>query len=183
VLYPADTIYGLGCDGLNGEAISRLVDVKGRSDEKGLLVLVPSLAEVYPLVEAVPELGLPLLEQCWPGPLTVLLRPAAALPELLAGSGGKIGIRSPRGGFLQAWLTQLGRPLVSTSANRSGEPYSGDLDRLRELFEDEVDLFMECGELPNRPPSTVIDLTTLPFQVVREGSEIHEIVRILNGLH
>jgi L-threonylcarbamoyladenylate synthase len=182
VLYPADTIYGLGCDALNGEAIRRLVDAKGRSEEKGLLVLVPSLAEVYPLVEAVPELALRLLDQCWPGPLTVLLRPSARLPELLTGSEGKIGIRCPRGPFLQTWLTQLGRPLVSTSANRSGDPYCGDVARLRELFDGKVDLFMECGELPRRPPSTVVDLTTSLFQVVRKGAQGIQIVNMLKGL-
>ncbi len=125
MLYPADTIYGLGCDACNEEAVRRLVEIKGRSEEKGLLVLLPSLAEVRAFVEEIPEQGLQLLEQCWPGPLTVLLRPAATLPELLTGSDCKIGIRCPRGPFLQSWLSRLGRPLVSTSANRSGEAYCG----------------------------------------------------------
>ena len=182
ILYPADTIYGLGCDAFNEEALQRLVAIKSRGEEKGFLVLVPSLAQVKNLVESIPEKGLHLLEQCWPGPLTVLLKPAATLSPLLTGGGQKVGIRCPHGPFLAAWLEALGRPLVSTSANRSGEPYCGSLERLHQLFDEEVDLFMECGELPERPPSTVVDLTETPFPIVRSGSEFERIRFIINSL-
>jgi L-threonylcarbamoyladenylate synthase len=182
ILYPADTIYGLGCDAFNAQAIQRLVEIKSRSEEKGFLVLVPSLSQIDALVESIPEKGLHLLEQCWPGPLTVLLKPAANLSPLLTGGGQKVGIRCPQGPFLAAWLEALGTPLVSTSANRAGEPYCGSLDRLHELFDNEVDLFMECGDLPERPPSTVVDLTRSPFSVTRPGSAVDRILSILDSL-
>ncbi|GAB4251454.1 MAG: L-threonylcarbamoyladenylate synthase [Acidobacteriota bacterium] len=169
ILYPTDTIYGLGCDALDRQAVERLVRIKGRSAAKGMLVLAGSPDWLPRLAREVPREADRLLATFWPGPLTVLLPAAPELPEPLVGAGGKIGVRVPNLPFLQQWLEGVQRPIVSTSANPSGAPYTGDVERLRSLFANRVDLFLESGELPHSEPSTVVDLAERPFRVVREG--------------
>jgi L-threonylcarbamoyladenylate synthase len=171
VLYPADTIYGLGCDPFNPEAVSRLMALKGRDEGKGCLVLIPNNHWLDRLAAEVPTTGRALCDRFWPGPLTVVTRALPTLPPGIRSRGGTVGLRRPRNPFLEAWLDLLGSPLVSTSANRSGEPYTGDPTVLRSLFEPGVDLFLDAGELPERPPSTVVDLTTSPFRLLRAGEQ------------
>ncbi len=182
VLYPTDTIYGLGCDPSRPDALRRLLSVKGRPEGKGMLVLIRSLEQLSDLVSELPGGSRPLLERFWPGPLTVLLEAAPGVPGDLLGPGGKIGIRLPACRFLDAWLELLAVPLVSTSANRSGETYSGSPELLRELFEDQVDLLLDAGELPSSRPSTVVDLTERPFRIVRSGEMASQVARFLSGV-
>lgn len=182
ILYPTDTIYGLGCDALNPQAVERLLRVKGRSAAKGMLVLAGSADWLPRLAEEVPPAAGRLLETFWPGPLTVLLRARPMLPGPLVGAEGKIGVRVPDLPFLQRWLEAAARPIVSTSANPSGEPYTGNLERLRELFADRVDLFLESGTLPRSEPSTVVDLTARPFRIVREGVGAEAVRSLLEKL-
>lgn len=179
VLYPTDTIYGLGCDALQSVPLRRLIGVKGRSAEKGMLVLIRSMDELQRVAIDVSDGARSLLEHLWPGPVTVLLQAAKEIPPDLQGDGGKIGVRWPASGFLQSWLDLLRIPLVSTSANRSGEAYRGSSAVLRELFEKRVDLFLDAGPLPPSQPSTVLDLTSRPFQVVRRGERADEVIRVL----
>ncbi len=179
VVYPTDTIYGLGCDAFQSVPIRRLLELKGRSADKGMLVLIRSIDQLESVAIDVSEQARSMLEHFWPGPLTVLFRAAPAIPTDLQGDGGKIGVRWPDSDFLQSWLDLVLVPLVSTSANRSGEAYSGSPDVLRELFERRVDLFLDAGPLPPSQPSTVLDLTSRPFQIVRRGQRAGEVLRFL----
>lgn len=169
LLYPSDTIYGLGCDPFNPDALKRLVALKGRPEEKGFLVLIPGPGAIPKFARAVPPEARDLLEAFWPGPMTVLLEARSDLPGELVGGGSRIGLRWPDTPFLRALLTRLDGGLVSTSANRSGNRYDGTPDALRRLFECGVDLFLDAGLLPARPASTVVDLAVRPFSIVRRG--------------
>lgn len=182
VLYPTDTIYGLGCDALQPGPLERLLALKGRSAEKGMLVLIRSIRQLDDLIRGLPDGAEAFLERFWPGPLTVLLEAARGIPKELCGAGGKIGLRWPASRFLQNWLDLLRLPLVSTSANPSSQTYDGTPEVLHRLFEDRVDLFLDAGPLPSSEPSTVADLTTRPFRLVREGEKGTEIARYLRGL-
>ncbi len=179
-LYPTDTIYGLGCDAYQTESLRRLLLLKGRSREKGMLVLIRSLPQLEELARSVPPEAGPLLRRFWPGPLTVLLEAHPRIPTELQGEGGKVGIRWPSSSFLQTWLDLLQVPLVSTSANRSGQEYDGSPAVLRRLFGAGVDLFIDGGTLLPSRPSTVLDLTTRPFRIVRPGERESEIARCLS---
>ena len=179
VLYPTDTIYGLGCDALRPVSVQRLLAVKGRSGAKGMLVLIHSMEQLQELAVGVSKEARSLLEHFWPGPLTVLFKAAREMPKDLQGDGGKLGVRWPASGFLQRWLELLRVPLVSTSANRSGECYDGSPDVLRKLFGNRVDLFLDAGPLPASRPSTVLDASSQPFRIVREGENSDEVSRFL----
>jgi L-threonylcarbamoyladenylate synthase len=182
VLYPTDTVYGLGCDPFNREAMKRLFRIKGRPEKRGVLVLVPGIEAVEQLAAGIPPSAREILQRFWPGPLTVILPAAPHLPPELTGTARTIGVRHPDQPFLQAWMDCLGGPIVSTSANRSGDPDPPDLESLRRLFESKVDLFLESGRPASRLPSTVIDLTVTPFELLREGDLTSAVRRFLAQL-
>ena len=182
VLGPTDTIYGLSCLALHEAALDRVVRLKQRQPEKGLLVLIPDLSWIPRLAHRVPARSRRLLDELWPGPVTVLLEASSELPRTLLGASGKVGIRWPRLPFLRHWLKQVGSPLVSTSANPSGEGYRGDPSVLRELFQDKVELFLEaCPALEEAPPSSIVDLSESTPRIVREGAGLETIRHYLSG--
>ncbi len=183
LLYPTDTIYGLGCDPFQPDALRRILELKGRASSKGLLVLVHSPAAALSLAVGVPSTFESLAARFWPGPVTFLLPAPSGLPELLVGKGGLIGVRCPSHSFLGRLLTDLDSPLVSTSANISGKPEPHSIAELRQLFKGKVDLFLDAGQLPKRQPSSVIDLSVDPPRLVRRGEQADEIERALTTDH
>jgi L-threonylcarbamoyladenylate synthase len=178
VLYPSDTIYGMGCDPFHSEAVSKIFALKRRSREKGLLVLVPDAVWMKQLAEEVPPVANYLADRFWPGPLTLLLRSKTSMPSAVVGSSKRIGVRCPDSKFLLLWLEALSGPIVSTSANISGLPVPKDTKTLRELFFDRVDLFIEARELKETEPSTVVDVTGEP-KIVRGGCKETEVEEAL----
>lgn len=179
VLYPSDTIYGLGCDPFQTPTLDRLFHIKGRPENRGVLVLIPDSGWIGQLASSVPETADSILDRFWPGPLTVLLKARPSLPAGLTGREGKIGVRWPALPYLEDWMRLIPGPIVSTSANRSGEPVPATLEELRRLFADRVDLFLESGEPALAAPSTVLDLTEEPFRIVREGALAPSLRRFL----
>lgn len=182
VFHPSDTIYGLGCDPYNEEALKRIFEIKGRRAGKGLLILVPQLRWIEPLVDHLPRCFPELASRLWPGPVTLLLPARRGLSRLITGDGEKVGIRCPDSSFLQAWLRAIPGPIISTSANRSGHPYSGRIAELRRQFEGVVDLFLEAGDVSKELPSSVLDLTLDPPMLTRRGQFAEEVEKSLGNL-
>lgn len=176
VLYPSDTIYGLGCDPFQKAALENLLKLKGRDKGKGFLFLSTDLSFIRTVCSNIPQVFNEFSDAFWPGPVTFLLEGRLGLSEFLVGDRGKVAVRWPDQPFLEAWLEVLGGPLISTSANLSGSPPAKSLGELRELFLDRVDLFLEDGEPDFKvEPSSVVDLTTNPPQLVRKGARSHDI--------
>ena len=178
VLYPTDTVYGLGCSGLRADALTRLFELKQRPNDRGVLLLIPQLAWVERCARSVPADFFPLAEALWPGPVTFLLPASPRLPPLIAGGKGKVGLRQPELPYLRSWIEAIGAPLVSSSANISGKPLPQSVEELVTLFGDRVDLLLEAAEMGKAQASTVVDLCTEPAQIVREG-QLAEKVRSL----
>jgi L-threonylcarbamoyladenylate synthase len=170
LLYPTDTIYGLGCDALNRSSVEQVYAIKRRPEEKPMIVLVHSVEAAERLTGRWGARARALADAFWPGPLTILVRADAEQLPWLAGATGKIGIRFPEHRFCRELLEATGRPLLSTSANISGEPYDGSPERLRELFGPLVDLHIDAGVLPVSPPSTIVDASGDRPVLVREGA-------------
>ncbi len=179
VLSPTDTIYGLACDPFQRQALEKVVQIKGRQQEKGFLLLIAHRDQVRKLVDSTPASFEILSDRLWPGPVTMLFRGRRDLPALLLGKQGKIGFRVPDSRFLQAVLQEFSSPLLSTSANLSGQAPPEDLPRLRSLFSGKVDLFVDGGPVVTAPPSTVLDLCGEPPQIVRRGARDAEVEKLL----
>lgn len=176
VLHPSDTIYGLGCDPFNEKALHRLFQIKGRPTTRGVLILVKDLDWVEGLSDTIPQVFYQLAEEVWPGPVTCLLKGRRELLDPIVGEHGKVGIRYPDLPFLWRWMEAIPGPIVSTSANRSGQPAPRSVSDLRRLFYHRVDLFLESEttHLGSRA-STVVDLTHHPPQIVRRGAGVQRV--------
>jgi L-threonylcarbamoyladenylate synthase len=170
LLYPTDTIYGLGCDALRPGSVRRVYALKERPEEKPMIVLVSGVAMAESLVAEVPAAARAIMRAFWPGPLTLLFPADAARVPWLTGATGKIGLRYPEHAFCRRLMEASGLPLLSTSANRSGEAYAGDVSALRALFGSSVDLFVDAGALPASAPSTIVDVSSGVPALVREGA-------------
>lgn len=169
ILYPSDTIYGLGCDPFCESAVRRILQIKKRPGEKGLLVLVSSLEWLERLARGVDSDVLDICKRFWPGPLTIVLKARPELSRELTGGAGKIGIRWPANPFLQEWMERIPGPVVSTSANLSGGEVVTSVRELKELFGSDVDLFVQSTEPLGGTPSTVVDFTCTPPEILRQG--------------
>lgn len=179
LLYPTDTVYGIGCHGLCKPALERILRMKRRTPDKGLLLLIPDLETAERLADRLPRRFQRLADRLWPGPVTFLVPAASTIPASVTGNQGKVGIRYPSLPFLRLWLERLGVPIVSTSANLSGQPAPKSGPRLEALFGPKVDLFLDAGTLPESPPSTVLDLCGEAPRIVRNGAMDEQILHLL----
>lgn len=159
ILYPTDTIWGIGCDATNPEAVQRIYEIKKREDSKSMLVLMenPALLERY--VDEVPEVAWDLVEISTT-PLTIIYPNAKNLAKNLIAADGSIGIRFTKEAFTTQLLQRFRRPLVSTSANISGEKSPAFFDEISEGIKNKVDYIVEYRQDDYTPaqPSGIIKL-------------------------
>lgn len=181
IVYPTETLYGVGANALDPAAVRKVRTAKGRDGGKPILVVVDSLYMMEPLVKEVTTHARQLMDTFWPGPLTLVLKTAANIPHELTQGTESVGIRIPSSIFCLRLLAELKMPLTSTSANISGEPPTRSLEASYKLHG--IDLFIDAGVLPESLPSTVIDVTSTVPKVIREGAVLlAEIQRALPGL-
>jgi L-threonylcarbamoyladenylate synthase len=120
ILYPTDTIWGIGCDATNPKAIQKVYDLKQRSERKSLIILLHRIEDLSKYVKLVPDQAIELMNQM-DRPLTIIYRNAINLPKNLIAEDGSIAIRIVKDDFCTALVSAFGKPIVSTSANISGE--------------------------------------------------------------
>lgn len=170
IAYPTDTFYGLGANIFNESAIKRIFEVKGRELQKPILILVSRIEELHTLVD---DFKFPyihkLIENFWPGPLTVVFRASKHISPVLTGSTGKIGIRLPDHPLCQELVKGLGNPITATSANISGMKEIRDPTEVLRIFNGKIDLLVDGGPTRGGVPSTVIDVTGDRPVILREG--------------
>jgi L-threonylcarbamoyladenylate synthase len=161
ILYPTDTIWGIGCDATNEKAVEKIYKIKKRKDSKSMLVLMenPALLERY--VDDVPEIAWDLVEVATT-PLTVIYQKAKNLAKNLVAEDGSIGIRFTKEVFTTQLLQRFRKPIVSTSANISGEKPPAFFDEISEEIKRQVDYVVEFRQNDTTPvqPSSIIKLGT-----------------------
>jgi L-threonylcarbamoyladenylate synthase len=177
ICYPTDTLYGLGCDPLNAQAVKRTLEVKARGP-KPMPILVRDLATAEKFAD-VPERAKMLAKEFWPGPLTMVLQAREVLPAILI-SEGKVGLRSPKHPICLNLLELCYGGLVGTSANLTGRKPATTAEEALNQLGDRVDLILDGGRVPLGVASTVIDLTGPGIVIVREGPLGRE--ELLNSL-
>lgn len=182
IVYPTDTIYGLGCSALERAAVERVFQIKGRARGKPLILLIAELEWAHELSSNLPPLFRKLAERFWPGPLTMVLEASPmVLPEITAGTG-TVALRLPGSEFARRLVAACGVPLVSTSANISGEENIAEVRRLIELFDERVDLIVDAGDLESPVESTVVSLARGRLELLREGKiKLSEIIAVADS--
>ena len=168
IAFPTDTAYGLGADPFNPIAIERIFEIKGRAETKPILLLVNSLAMAESVSRA-SAMFHTVVQRFWPGPLTVIVRSAACIPPNVTAGTNSVGLRWPVAPLATNLVERLGQPITATSANRSGMPSAVTAEEVRARLGESVDALIDGGTLPSRTGSTLLDLTSDPPVLLREG--------------
>ena len=169
IAYPTETFYGLGVDACNEAAVDKLFSVKGRDFNKPIPVILGDRGTLARWVLAIPQTAEVLIERFWPGPLTLVFEASADINSRLTAGTGKIAIRVSSHPLAAALAGILGRPLTSTSANLSGAPECTTSEEVIKQLGDRVDAVVDGGLTPGGKGSTIIDVTTQPIKILREG--------------
>lgn len=165
IAYPTETLYGLGVDPFNEDALERLFAAKGRDRDQAVLLVIGGPEHLRQVTPELSDRARGYMNTFWPGPLSLLLPRHSALPDAVAPGRGKICVRCPGLPWVRDLCTAFGGPITSTSANASGQPPVQDL---RDLSLPGVRLGFDAGPLPSIAPSTIIDGET--GEVLREGA-------------
>lgn len=167
-MLPTDTVYGVGADAFNPDAVARVLLAKGRDRQMPPPVLIPSIQTVDGLAIDVPASARALMEALWPGPLTVIVMAQPSLAWDLGETHCTVALRVPDHGGALALLSRTG-PLAVTSANRTGQPAATTVDNAQQQLGDAVSVYLDGGDSPLGTASTIIDATGSALTVVRHG--------------
>ena len=178
---PTETVYGLGADALNEEAVLRIFEAKGRPADNPLIVHVASLEEVAPLVREIPESAKLLMEAFWPGPMTLILPKAECISSAVSAGLDTVGIRMPKSGAARALIRAAGRPIAAPSANRSGKPSPTTARHVYEDMDGRIPMILDGGECEVGVESSVIDVTGETPIILRPGGITPEMVTAVLG--
>jgi protein-tyrosine phosphatase len=170
VAMPTETVYGIGVDAYNPDAVHRLCSVKCRPEERPLSLNISRREEAYTLAESVPPLAERLMDRYWPGPLTIVFP---------GGAGRGIGIRFPAHPVANRLLSLVGRPVLIPSANMTGEEPARNADEVKQIFDGKVDVIIDGGVADIGQASTVVRVTEGGFEVLREGIITADMIRKL----
>ena len=159
ILYPTDTIWGIGCDARNSEAVKKIYNLKKRADSKSMLVLVNNEAALEKIIEDIPEITWELLDVAI-NPLTVIYDNAHGIAPELISQDGSLGVRITKEDFSKELCKRYGAPIVSTSANISGEKAPASFNQISDEIKNGVDYFVKYrqNEMVSKTPSNIIKL-------------------------
>jgi len=181
VAFPTETVYGLGADALNPQAVLRIFAVKGRPADNPLIVHVAEKAQLHEVARAIPEPAWALVERFWPGPLTLVLPRHERVPLETTGGLETVAVRMPDSAIALALIRALGRPIAAPSANLSGRPSPTAAEHVYEDLRGRIELILDGGPTRIGVESTVLDLTTSPPTILRPGGISPEQLRPILG--
>jgi L-threonylcarbamoyladenylate synthase len=170
VVYPTDTLYGLGADPRNPGAIRKLFSIKGRQADQPILLLIEDQTEVHDWASEITPGAEGLMKKFWPGPLTLVFKAKPEVMTELTGGTGTIGLRVPGNSLTRQLLASLGTALTGTSANISSRQSPRTAQEAAEAIGGMVDMVLDGGRTEGGNPSTVVDVSADEPKVIREGA-------------
>ena len=169
VLFPTRCLYGLGADPFNSEAVDRLFKIKKRPYNNPISVLIKDANDLNILVTHVPSTAKCIMDNFWPGQITIVFEAKSTIPVKITAGTGKIGVRIPAHPVAFSLVKKINGPITGTSANISGKVGCSAISDLDVQLTEKVDVLLDAGQLKGGTGSTVIDVTT-PFPtILREG--------------
>lgn len=166
---PTETVYGLGADGLNADAVRHIFEAKGRPQDNPLILHIPDASWLARYCKDVPETAYRLAGRFWPGPLTMILPKADCVPLVTTGGLDTVGMRCPDHAVTRAIIAAAGVPVAAPSANTSGRPSCTTAAHVREDMDGKIDGVVDGGPCRVGVESTIIDLTCTPPRLLRPG--------------
>ena len=182
IIYPTETVYGLGVDCENEQAVKNLYRVKKRKETKPFSLIAADREMVLDYVDEVSGFGRKLMDRFWPGPLTIVFKARTNVNPLITGGTAAIGIRVPDNMLCCTLVQQLGRPITSTSANLSGEKECRRIEQIPGALKSAADVILDSGETRGIVPSTVISIANDPPEILREGAVSRNLIEDFLGI-
>ena len=170
VIFPTETVYGIGTSGLDEDAIKKLYEVKLRPLNKPISLLVNNLEMVEKIAKNITEVEYRLMEKFFPGPLTIILEKKDIVPDILTSNTNTVGIRMPSGEIAKKLIEFAGVPIATSSSNISGKPSGTNITDIKKDFKGKVDCFIDNGESELGIPSTVIRVIDNIPHILRQGT-------------
>lgn len=184
VAFPTETVYGLGVDGLNTEAIKLLFEVKKRPEGKPISLLISNVNDLERLGKDIPQEAWKIIDKFWPGALTIILPAKDLVPEIIRGKGTTIAIRMPDNKIARSLIESAQTPITGTSANISGDKESTTSQQVMKGLKDKIDLIIDGGKTKLGIASTILDLCGKTPTIIREGAVTSkELLKVLNSKH
>lgn len=176
---PTDSFYALSVSPFNEMALKRLMDIKGERSHKPFPVLVGDPSQLNQLTSEIPDVARTLMEEFWPGLLTLVLQARSTLSPVLTGGQGTIGVRQPNDARVCELLKRTG-PLTGTSANRSGQPPAQSAGDVMQQLGPVVDVIVDGGPAPGGRPSTVLQIVP-KLRILRDGEVTRKQLEVVLG--
>jgi tRNA threonylcarbamoyl adenosine modification protein (Sua5/YciO/YrdC/YwlC family) len=169
VAFPTETVYGLGANALDQEAVKKIFKAKGRPADNPLIVHISDKSEVNRLVTGMPPDAPRLMETFWPGPLTLVMKKSEIVPHIITAGLDSVAVRMPSHPVAMALIAESGTPVAAPSANTSGKPSPTMPEHVIEDMSGKVEIIIEAGSTNVGLESTVLDLTVVPPVILRPG--------------
>lgn len=183
-IFPTDTVYGIGCDFLNINSLTKLFTVKRRNLNKPINILVSNQEMIYKFIKDISPIERILIDNFWPGPLTIIFNKTNLVPDILTSGLNTIGIRMPKNKVCLDLINEFGSPLATSSANISNESPSSIIDEnLIKNFENKVDFILDSGKIDGGVPSTIVKVENNKINILREGPiSFNDIMEVINNV-
>lgn len=170
VIFPTETVYGIGADAFNEDAVKTIFEAKGRPQDNPLIVHIYDVSQLDELVERVPKAAKKVIDKFWPGPLTILFNKKDTVPKSLTGGLNTVAVRMPDNETALKLLESAKRPIAAPSANISGKPSPTNVDHVVLDLYGKVDMIIDGGDTNVGIESTVLDMTTVKSVILRPGA-------------
>jgi len=169
VAFPTDTLYGLHCSLFDVDAVEMIARLKRRDRSLAVISLIPEADQAYGLAAEVGDVAARLMARHWPGPLSLIFRAAPIVPPRVRGAGGTVALRFPRDPLCARILQRIGGPVVSSSANISGQRPAETAEEVVRIFGNQLDLVVDAGPRHGETPSTLVDVSGRRPRLLRRG--------------
>ena len=180
VIFPTETVYGIGTNGLNGNAVKRLYEVKQRPLNKPISLLISNMEMVDLIAKDITETEYKIMKNFFPGPLTIILKKKDIVPDIVTAGQDTVGVRMPRGEVARKLVELAGVPIAAPSANISGEPSGTNLQEIMKHFDGKVDYCIDGGNSELGLASTIVKVIDGEPIILRQGSiTLEQINKIL----
>lgn len=170
VVFPTETVYGIGTNGLEEQAVKRLYEVKQRPLNKPISLLVANMEMVNLIAKDITEVEYRIMEKFFPGPLTIILKKKDIVPDIVTTGKDTVGVRMPSEEIARKLVEIAGVPIAAPSANITGEPSGTNLQEIKKQFENNVDFYIDGGNCEIGVSSTIVQVVDGKPQILRQGS-------------
>ena len=181
VLFPTETVYGLGANGLNSEAVKNIYVAKGRSSDNPLILHISDIEMLGKIAKDISDVEFKLMNAFWPGPFTIILNKTDAVPSVVAGGLDTVGIRMPSNEIAKNLIKYADVPIAAPSANISGRPSGTNVEDIDQELKDRVDYIIDGGECQIGVESTVVRVIDGIPHILRPGKITAEEIKEIAG--